>query len=401
VPESNAFGTDEFMDFLELIGSEAYVSVNVGSGSVREASDWLAYLTAPTNTSAGKERAANGHPVPYRIRYLGIGNESWGCGGALSSDFYVNELRRFSRFVHNYNAAQTGVGAMLRVAVGADGAKTDYLESVMKAWRDRVWSWDIDAVSLHSYTSAGWPPKHPSEHFGEDEYALLMADTLHMDDLIQAQSALMDRYDPGRKIALAVDEWGVWLAPLPGSNPGFLVQQNSLRDALLAALNLNIFARHADRVRMANIAQMVNVLQAMILTDGPRMLLTPTYHVFQMYVPFQDAAFLPTHLETGRYVQGAIQLPQVDAIAARRPDGHTVVSLVNLDAVRDISVRVHMNEAAIRSARGEQLTAAHVDSTNTFGRPDAVTPQPLALRSVGGGLVIHLAPKSISVLEFE
>ncbi len=401
VPESNAFGSDEFMDFLQQIGSQPYLSVNVGSGSVREAADWLAYLTAPTTTAAGRERAANGHPAPYRVPYLGLGNESWGCGGALSPDFYVNEMRRFSRFVHNYNPAQRGPQAMQRIAVGADGASTDYLQSVMQAWHDKVWSWDIEGVSLHYYSSAGWPPAHPSQHFGEDEYALLLADTLRMERLIRTQTALMDRYDPQRKVALVVDEWGTWLAPLPGSNPGFLMQQNSLRDALLAALNLNIFARHAERVRMANIAQMINVLQAMVLTDGPRLVLTPTYHVFRMYVPFQDASLLPVSLQPGRYVKGALRLPQVDGIAAREADGRIAVALVNLDPARAIAVRIHLDHGRIGAVRAEQLTAPQVDAVNTFSDPTAVVPRALAASAADAALRVVLAPKSVSVLQFE
>jgi alpha-L-arabinofuranosidase len=264
--EPNSFGTHEFMDFIDQIGSEAYVSVNVGSGTVHEAADWLEYMTAGASTSGGQARGANGHPEPYRVRYLGIGNESWGCGGAMTPEYYVSQLKIFSRYVRNYNPSQAGEEAMRRIAVGPDGANTDYTEAVMKAWHDRVWSWDIEGLSLHAYTTGGWPPKHPSIHFDEGEYASMLKETLAMDALIAKHAAIMDRYDPQKKVPLIVDEWGVWLAPLPGSNPHFLVQQNSLRDAILAALNLNIFARHADRVRMANIAQMVNVLQAMIIT---------------------------------------------------------------------------------------------------------------------------------------
>jgi alpha-N-arabinofuranosidase len=400
--EPNTFGTDEFMDFIGQIGSEAYISVNLGSGSVREAADWIEYLTAAPTSTAGKERAANGHPEPYRVKFLGLGNESWGCGGALSPDFYVNEMRRYSRFVHNYNPTQTGDQAMRRIAVGADGAKTDYLDAVMKAWHDKVWSWDIEAVSLHSYTSAGWPPARPSQHFGEDQYALLLGDTLHMEDLISTHSALMDRYDPEKKVALAVDEWGIWLAPLPGTNPGFLVQQNSLRDALLAALNLNIFARHADRVRMANIAQMQNVLQAIIRTDGPRMVLTPTYHVFRMYVPFQDAITLPVHVDAGRYTFGGVTLPRVDAIAARRPDGAIVLSVVNLDPTRPVTLRTHLSGAAAHFAQGEQLTAPRVDAVNTFESPKTVVPQALApSRTTDGTVLLTLPAKSVSVIQFD
>ena len=400
--EPNSFGTDEFMDFIGQIGSEAYISVNVGSGSVREAADWIEYMTAAPSSTAGKERAANGHPEPYRVKLLGLGNESWGCGGALAPDFYVNEMRRFSRFVHNFNPSQTNERAMRRIAVGADGPKNEYIQSVMKAWHDKDWSWDLEAVSLHSYTSAGWPPARPSTGFGEDQYALLLSDTLHMEQLISTDSALMDRFDPDRKVALAVDEWGIWLAPLPGTNPGFLVQQNSLRDAILAALNLNIFARHADRVRMANIAQMENVLQAMILTDGGRMVLTPTYHIFHMYVPFQDAVFLPVQFERGHYSTGATSLPRVDAIAARRADGRVVLSVVNLDPARPVTIRARLNGIRLHNARGEQLTASQVDAINTFAAPKTVAPQAtVSSPAVDGTLLLTLPAKSVSVFQLD
>ncbi|MEJ0006737.1 MAG: hypothetical protein WDM77_10350 [Steroidobacteraceae bacterium] len=244
--KTNHFGSGEFMDFINPIGSEAYVSVNVGSGSAREPAEWTEYLTAAATTSAGRERAANGHPEPYRVKFLGIGNESWGCGGAMSADSYVNQMRVYSRFVHNYNPVQSGDQSMRRIAVGADGAKSDCDEAVMKAWHGKDWSWDLQALCLHSYSTAGSPPAHPSTGFGESEYAQLLNDTLKMQGLISVHSALMDRYDPKKKIALAVDERGVWLAPTPGTHPSLLVQQNSLRDAILAGLNLNAHAARAE-----------------------------------------------------------------------------------------------------------------------------------------------------------
>jgi len=411
--ESNAFGTDEFMDFVSQIGSEAFISVNVGSGTPREAAEWLEYMTAAPGTSAGQARAANGHPAPYTVRFLGLGNESWGCGGAMSPDYYVNQMRIYSRFVHNYNPAQADPHAMQRIAVGANGANTDYVDSVMKAWRDKDWSWDIEGVSLHSYTSAGWPPAHPSDHFGEGEYALLLNDTLKMDTLLSNQGALMDRYDPHKQVALAVDEWGVWLAPTPGTNPGFLVQQNSLRDAILAALNLNLFARHADRVRMANIAQMVNVLQSMIMTDGPRMVLTPTYHVFRMYVPFQDATLLPVQWDAGRFETDAatapadghgtstvrVSLPRVDAIAARGQDGRLWLAVVNLDPHHSARVSASIAGLALQAAQGEVLTAPRVDSVNTFDAPAVVAPRPLSGRARDGAVMLTLPACAVAVVQ--
>ncbi|MFA5965958.1 MAG: alpha-L-arabinofuranosidase C-terminal domain-containing protein [Sphingomonas sp.] len=399
VIEPNAFGTHEYMDFLDQIGAEAYLSVNLGSGTAEEAADWLEYITADQPTALARERAANGHAAPWRIKYLGLGNENWGCGGAMSTEHYVEEMKRFSHYARNLDTAQTGANAMRRIAVGSDGGKLDYTEAVMKAWADKVYSWDIEGVSLHNYTVGGWPPHLPSTGFGEDDYAALLDETLKMDALIGKQSAIMDRYDPAKKLALVVDEWGAWLAPTPGSNPGFLQQQNSLRDALLAALNLDIFMRHADRVRMTNIAQMANVLQAMVLTDGPHMVLTPTYHVYRLYVPFQDAVRVPVSFAAGTYRHGAITLPRLDAVAARDPSGKLWLALTNIDPVRPLTIAPTIAGKRIRAMAGQVLTAASVASVNTVAAPDAVTPKPIAARSVGGTLTLVLPPKSVSVVE--
>jgi alpha-N-arabinofuranosidase len=222
-----------------------------------------------------------------------------------------------------------------------------------------------------------------------------------MDHVVATHSAIMDRYDPQKKVALVVDEWGSWYAPLPGSNPGFLVQQNSQRDAVLAALNLNVFARHADRVRMANIAQMVNVLQAMILTDEERMVLTPTYHVFRMYVPFQDARFVPVSFDAGAYTHGTVTLPRVDAIAAKDAAGRLWLSVTNLDPNRPVTVEATVAGLAPRSAAGETLTAPKVDSVNTFEAPDSVVPKPIEVKRSGATVTLALEPKSVTVVSIE
>ncbi|KUR79399.1 alpha-N-arabinofuranosidase [Novosphingobium sp. FSW06-99] len=397
VPESNAFGTEEFMDFINQIGADAYVSVNVGSGSPEEAAAWMEYMTASADTTLARERAANGHPAPYRVALLGLGNENWGCGGAMSADHYVEEMKRFAHYAHNFNPAQHDQGAMKRIAVGWDSGKSDYTEAVMKAWSDKVYSWDIDGVSLHNYTVGGWPPHLAATGFGIDQYDDVIGETLNMDNLITRQSAVMDKYDPARKVFLAVDEWGAWLAPTPGSNPGFLAQQNSLRDAILAAVNLNIFVRHADRVKVANIAQMINVLQAMILTDGPRMVLTPTYHVYRMYVPFQGATVVPVAFDRGQIVHGKLTLPRIDAIAARDQAGHLWLSLVNIDPEQGTSV--HLGQA--RAASGEVLTAARVDTVNTFTEQSAVAPHAISAKAGPHGLVLDLPPHSVAVVQVE
>ncbi|HEY8551022.1 MAG TPA: alpha-L-arabinofuranosidase C-terminal domain-containing protein, partial [Vicinamibacterales bacterium] len=342
VTEPNTFGTHEFMDFLEQMGAEAYLSINVGSGTPQEAAEWLEYLTTAQPTTLAKERAANGRAEPWKIAFLGIGNENWDCGGNMSPDYYLSQLRIYSRFVRNFHPAQQeGEAQMLKIAVGPGGEGprwTEWTETIMKAYQGRQWSWDMHGLSLHNYTVVRWPPAYKSVGFGEKEYAEILESTLKMDGLIRQHAAIMDKYDPEKRVALVVDEWGAWYAQLPDTTPGFLAQQNSLRDAILASLNVHIFARHADRVRMANIAQMVNVLQAMILTDGPKMILTPTYHVFRMYVPFQDATFVPVTFDAGQYVHEGITLPRIDAVAARDASGTLWLALTNVDPSRPAEI---------------------------------------------------------------
>jgi len=404
VIEPNSFGTHEFMDFLDQIGADAYISVNVGSGTPQEAAEWLEYLTTPQQTTLAKERAANGRPAPYKVAYLGIGNESWECGGNMTADYYVSQLKIYSHFVRNFNPAQKENQQMLKIAVGPGGTEprwTDWTETIMKAYQNHPWSWDMNGLSMHSYTVVKWPPAFASVGFGETEYSEILNSTLQMEDLIRKHSAIMDKYDPPKKVALVVDEWGGWYAPLPGTNPGFLVQQNSLRDAMLAALNLNIFVRHADRVRMANIAQMINVLQAMIMTDKEKMVLTPTYYVFKMYVPFQDSTFVPVTFDAGTYSRGNITLPRVDAIAAKDAAGKLWLEITNVDPDEPAEIAVNLLGITAKAASGQTLTAPKVDSVNTFDAPNIVAPKPISASVQDGKLTLRLQPKSITVISVQ
>ena len=404
VIEPNTLGTHEFMDFLDQIGAEVYLSVNVGSGTPEEAAEWLEYLTTAQPTTLAKERAANGHPAPYKIAFLGIGNESWDCGGNMTPDYYLSKLKVYSRFVRNFNPSQQDQQQMLKIAVGPGGDEPRFMEwteAVMKAWQHHQWSWDINGLSLHNYTVVHWDKKLASVGFGETEYGQVLKSTLEMEGLVSKYSAIMDKYDPQKKIALVVDEWGAWYAPLPGSNPGFLVQQNSLRDAILAALNLNIFARHADRVRMANIAQMINVLQAMILTDKEKMVLTPTYYVYKMYVPFQDATFVPVTFNAGSYTHGDITLPRVDAIAAKDKAGKLWLEITNVDPNQAVEIEASLAGITAKSASGETLTAPKVDSVNSFDAPNTVVPKPVSAKIQGGKLTLKLEPKSVTVISVD
>lgn len=408
VPEPGDFGTHEFMDLVDQIGSEAFISVNMGSGTAGEAAAWLEYMTTNQPSTLGKLRAANGRAQPWRIKYLGLGNESWGCGGGWTGDEYVPEMKRFSTLVRNLNPAQNAEipiyrvpESMQRVAVGPDAGKTDYTEAVMKAWSQRgTAGWGIEALSLHFYSAGpNGIVTAPSTGFGEKDYAYLLKDTLRIGGMIETHSAIMDKYDPKREVALVVDEWGAWLRPLPGLPIMFLKQQNSQRDAILASLNLNIFARNAARVRMANIAQMVNVIQSMILTDGGKMVLTPTYHVYKMYVPFQDASLLSVKLDAGTYTEGSITLPRLDAMAARSKDGRVWLAVSNLDPTREAVVEAQVQGVKTKTAQGQVLTSPKVDSVNTFEVPNLVMPKGISFKGAAGTIQLKLPAKSVTVLE--
>ena len=422
--EPNTFGTHEFMDFAEQIGSEAYVSVNMGSGSVQEAAEWLEYMTAVPPASAAKERAANGRKAPYKVKYLGLGNEMWGCGGPNTADEYVTKMKGFSHFVHNYNPDQaspkidysliakdlmsgkpmdslpSGPNSMKRIAAGPNSADPSYTEVIMKAWKTRSpIYWDINGISLHQYTWGSMPFNELATGFGEKDYATVLMQTTWMERSVKKHKEIMDKYDPKKHVALVVDEWGVWLKPKAGTEQMFLQQDQSLRDGMAAAMNINIFARHADRVRMTNIAQMVNVLQAMIVTEGPKMVLTPTYHVYKMYVPFQDATLLPISFNAGVYKFDKITLPKVDAIAAKGKDGKIWLALINLDPNNSTNVTANIPGITATSAVGEVLTAASFNTINNFEAPNAVAPNPYSAKAENGSLVLRLAPHSVTVVE--
>lgn len=392
--EPNTFGTHEFMDFIDQIGSAAFISANVGSGTVQETADWLEYLTAE-GTMLARERAANGRPEPYEIPIWGIGNEAWGCGGSMSAQFYLDNLKMFARASRNYNPDVD----MMRVAVGPTPGHDDYAEVIMKGWAEKVWSWDIEGLSVHFYTTPnGWPPAYKATGFGEQEYADVINKTYEMDGLLKKYSATMDKYDPEKKIALMVDEWGAWYAPTEGSPEGFLVQQNSQRDALIAAINFNIFARHAERVRGANIAQMANVLQAMIFTEGGKMVLTPTYHAFRLYTPFQDATRVAVAYKAGKYRFKKISLPGVDAMAAKDAEGRIWLAVTNIDPNKPVTIEAALAGLRVGAAEGETLHAPSIDAVNTFEDPDTVAPKPLSVTVEDGVARFEAAPESVTVL---
>ncbi len=395
VEESNAFGTHEFFDFAEQIGADVYLNANIGSGTVQEMADWVEYITSSSNSTLAQERRANGRDAPWRLPYFTIGNETWGCGGNMRAAFYADLYAQWATFI---NAPADN--RPLRVASGGHQDLYEYTDVLMGHPTAAPL---MDAISLHYYTrpTGGWDVKGPGIGFGEAEWIATLQQTMVMDDFINNHVAIMDRHDPEKRVGLYVDEWGTWYDPAPGSNPAFLVQNNTMRDAVVAALNFNIFHDHADRVRMTNIAQMVNVLQAAILTDGARMVLTPTYHAFHLYRPFQGARFVPATVQGApAYRQGGQSVPKVSATAARGTDGKLYVGLINTHPRDAEVVRVDGAQPITRGS-GRMLTGASTDAHNTFAQPNSVKPTPVELSGANGKLEVPLPPRSIVVLRLE
>jgi alpha-L-arabinofuranosidase len=391
VPESNAFGTHEFFEFAELIGADAYVNANVGTGSVQEMVDWLEYMTGDQDTTLVKMRKENGRDKPWTVAMLAMGNELWGCGGNMRPETYADLYKQYATFVRTKAEARP-----ILIASGDSDKNTIWTKTLLKEVKD-----GMDAISMHYYTlpTGNWPHKGAATGFAEDEWISTFAQTLKMDGFLKTKVAIMNAADPAKKVGLYVDEWGTWYDPEPGSKPGFLVQQNSLRDALVAAANFNIFHKYADRVRMTAIAQTINVLQAMIITDGPKMVKTPTYYAYYMYRPFQDATSLPLTVKTGTYKYGKLSVPQVSASAARTKDGSIVVGLANLDPNKPAKVSANIAGASLGEVSGEVLTADAMDAHNTFEAPDAVHPAAFDGASIANGkLTLTLPPKSVVVL---
>lgn len=389
--EPNTFGTHEFLDFAELIGADAYVSVNVGSAPPAEAAEWIEYITSPVGSMADM-RARNGRKQPWKLPVVGIGNELWGCGGQMRPEYAADLTRQYGQFLK----MPKGVAAE-KIASGPNAQDYQYTEVLMREAGTK-----IDGLGFHYYTIPNRKGARGSAtRFDEAEYARTLAKTLLIDEMIVKHSAIMDKYDPQKRVNLAIDEWGILTDVEPGTDPNALFQQNSLRDAILAALNFDIFVRHAERVRLTAIAQMVNVAQAIVFTRGQQMVLTPTYHVYEMYKPFQDAVSLPLALKSSWYNEEQWTIPAVSGSAVRDRSGVIHVALTNVDPNRSANVAVELKGVTPKQVSGRILTAEQgVTAHNDFGAPNVVAPAPFNGATVeGDSLRVSLPPHSIVVLE--
>lgn len=394
VVENNHFGTHEFMMLCAMLDCEPYINGNVGSGTVQEMSEWVEYLTFEGVSPMAELRKENGREEPWKVKYFGVGNENWGCGGNMRPEYYADLYRQFQTYVRNY-----GDNKIHKVACGPNVDDYNWMEVVMKNAHQFM-----DSITLHYYTIPGdfWTGKGAATGFPVEEFTGTLKKAFFMEELINKHTAIMDQYDPEKRVGLLVDEWGTWYDVEPGTNPGFLYQQNTIRDALIAGISLNIFNQHCDRVQMANIAQLVNVLQAVVLTEGEKMILTPTYHVFNMFKVHQDAQLLDLHLVSAELGTGKEAFPQLSVSASKDAAGLIHISICNLDHQSSASVELDLRGLTSSNVKvkGTTLTSDTMDGHNTFDNPENVAPKEFTTFSVEGSvLTAEFAPMSVTVLE--
>jgi len=398
--ENNHCGTHEFLDLCGQLGCEPYVAGNVGSGTVREMADWLEYLTMPGESPMANLRRKNGRQDPWPISLWGVGNENWGCGGNMRPTYYADLYRQFASYCRHFTPEKK----LYKVACGLTNEWNEILMREAGAM--------MDGLSVHFYTVPGaWQKKGSATDFDADEWRLTLQKAADIERFIRETAAIMDRHDPQKRVGIVMDEWGTWYDVEPGTNPGFLYQQNTIRDALVAALTLNVFNNHSDRVQIANIAQTVNVLQAVVLTDGPKMLLTPTYHIFEMYKIHQGATLLPTTLQTPEYIPQQTlpdstaplaSVPQLSASASRDSAGRLHVSICNLHHADSAEMKIDLPGASASKVSGRILTAPVMNAINSFDQPDLIKPEPFAgIKRHEGSVELSLPPRAVIVLEIQ
>lgn len=392
VTEDNSFGTHDFLNLCEVLETEPYISGNVGSGTVQELADWVQYTNFDGVSPMSKLRQENGREKPWKVKYWGIGNEAWGCGGNMTAEYYANEYRKYATFIADW----TNSGGLMRIASGANSGDYHWTETLMKNIPNNM----LGGVALHHYSVFDWANKGDAVSFTEDMYFRTMTEAIKMEELVTKHAAIMDKYDPEKKVDLVVDEWGGWYAVEEGTNPGFLYQQNTMRDAVLAGVTLNIFNNHADRVRMANLAQCVNVLQAVILTNKAKMILTPTYHVMNMYKVHQDATLIPVDFKSPEYKLDGKTLPAVSVSASKDASGKVHVSLVNVDAKKENKVTLNLDDLGVKNVSATIITSDKLQDFNAFDNPNHIVIKDLKTSKVKKGkLEVTIPPFSVIMIE--
>ena len=387
VVEDNSFGTHEFMELCTQLGCDCYIAGNMGSGTVQEMSEWVEYMTLDGVSPMAELRKNNGREKPWKLKYFGVGNENWGCGGNMEPTFYANMFRRYATYVRNYNPDSR----IYKVACGPNGEDYNWTEEVMKHAH-----WHMDGLALHYYTvTNNWSEKGSATDFSIKEYYTTLSKAYKIDEIITRHLEIMNRYDTRKRVDLIVDEWGTWHDVEPGTNPGFLYQQNTMRDALVAALTLNIFNKHSDRIKMANIAQTVNVLQSVALTDGEEMLLTPTYYVFKMYKDHHENTLLGTHITSDNVGEDGAKLPQLTESASVDENGIIYSTVANTSAENTAEIKCQIADYSVKNVRAEILSGKP-HNCNTFENKNCVKTEEFKDFSLtADGFIAQIPPCSI------
>ncbi len=401
VTEDNSFGTHEYFELCSQLGCEAYVNGNLGSGTVQEMSEWVEYITFEGTSPMSSLRRENGHEEAWKLPFFGVGNENWGCGGNMTPEYYANEYRRYQTYVRDYkDPERTGPKSIRKICCGPNVDDYEWTSGVLKTLFTHCeprFHGNLDGLSLHYYVHPeGWQLKGSATEFDEKTWYKTLSKAWYMDELIRGHSAIMDEYDPDRFVSLVVDEWGTWYTVEPGTNPGFLYQQNTIRDALVAGITLNIFNKHSDRVRMANLAQTINVLQSVILTEGADMLLTPTYHVFDLYKDHQDGELLESSIDTPQIgLEEEYRLPWITESVSRDASGHLHITLTNASLTDSCPIDVDVKGSRIVRAKGAMVHGDMADK-NTFEEPQCVTSENFTdFRVDEAGLSLTLPPRCV------
>ncbi len=392
VTEDNSFGTHNFLNLCEELDCEPYLAGNVGSGTVQEFTDWLQYVNHPEGSPMARLRKENGREEAWDVKFWGVGNEPWGCGGNMDAEYYADIYKQYATFMTSW----TNENELYRIASGPSGGDYHWMEVLMSEIPKSL----MEGVALHSYSVIDWGNKGAATDFTEEQYFATMTEALKMDEYVSKHSEIMDKYDPENEVGLVVDEWGGWYDVEEGTNPGFLYQQNTMRDAMIAGATLNIFNNHSKRVKMANLAQTVNVLQAVALTKGPQMILTPTYYVLKMYKEHQDAELIPVELESPDYSLNGKSLPAISVSASRSKDGKVHISLANIDAKKTNSVKIDLSALSLKTITAEILKSDKLQDHNTFENPEKILPAEFKdFEYKKNNLELEIPPFSVIVFE--
>ncbi|NDV66196.1 alpha-N-arabinofuranosidase [Bacteroides sp. 224] len=390
--EDNSFGTHEFLNLCELLNCEPYISGNIGSGTVEELAKWVEYMTSDGDSPMANLRRTNGRDKAWKVKYLGVGNESWGCGGSMRPEYYADLYRRYSTYCRNYDSNR-----LYKIASGASDYDYNWTEVLMNRVGGRM-----HGLSLHYYTVTGWSgSKGSAINFTDEDYYWAMGKCREVEDVLKKHIAIMDKHDPKKRVNLLLDEWGTWWDEEPGTIRGHLYQQNALRDAFVASLSFDIFHKYTERLTMANIAQIVNVLQSMILTNDKGMVLTPTYHVFNMYKVHQDATYIPLDITCDEMkVRDNRTVPMISATASKDKEGKIHISLSNIDLDNSQEISINLPNVKAKNVSGQILTSKNITDHNTFESPNVVNVKEFkGAKFNKGTLTVKMPAKSIVTLE--